>query len=290
MTADLKAATDFIYTSARLLERHRLAHLIDGAPAEPVLQALRAYRNPDGGFGHAIEPDMRAPVSQPVGVHSVMEVLHEVGAHDDPMIGPACDWLATVTRADGAVPFCLPSAAEYPRGPWWQPRDESSVTQTAANAAALHALGVDHPWLSGASEFIWRWLDALDLEAAEPEPGLGYDVRFTVWFLNAVPDAARAEATLDRLAPGLIESGVVATEPGGDVQTPLDLAQWPDSRGRRMFDGELIDRHLDALAAEQREDGGWMFPWPEWSPGATCEWRGLVTIDALRVLRANGRI
>jgi hypothetical protein len=160
MTADIRAATGFVHSSARLLERHRLDRLLDGGDPEPVLRALRAYRNPDGGFGHAIEPDMRAPGSQPVGVHTAMEILDEIGVPDDPMVGPAADWLASVARADGGVPFCLPSAAGHPRAPWWQPSDASSVTQTAANAAALNALGVEHPWLDGASAFLWRWLDA----------------------------------------------------------------------------------------------------------------------------------
>lgn len=292
MTADIDAATTFVHTCGRLLERHRLAYLLDHSDPEPVLRALRAYRNPDGGFGHAIEPDMRAPDSQPVGIHTAMEILHEVGVADDPMVGPACDWLASIARADGGVPFCLPSALDHPRGPWWQPRDVSSVTQTAANAAALHALGVKHPWLDGASDFLWRWLDELDLETAEPGPGIGYDVRFTVGFLSAVPDAARAEAALDALAPGLRASGLVALAPapGEDVQTPLDLAPRPDSRARRIFDAAAIDAHLDALAAGQHDDGGWMFPWDQWSPAATLEWRGVLTVHALHVLRANGRI
>ena len=72
-----------------------------------MLHALQAYRNDDGGFGHALEPDMRAPPSQPVGVHTALEILHEVGARDDPMIGPAADFLATITRPDGGIPFVL---------------------------------------------------------------------------------------------------------------------------------------------------------------------------------------
>jgi hypothetical protein len=291
MTVDLNAATDFVHSTARLLERHRLAHLLGDAGPEPVVQTLRAYRNDDGGFGNAIEPDMRAPVSQPVGVHTAMEILDEVGVHDDALIGPACDWLESVTRADGGIPFALPSANDYPRSPIWQPADASSVIQTAANAAALHVLGVEHAWLEGASEFVWRWLDALDLAAVDPNPGVGYEVRFAVVFLNGVPDAARAEATLDALAPALLASGIVATEPaGGDVQTPLDLAPLPDSRARRMFDAEVIDRHLDALAAAQQEDGGWTFGWDRWNPAATLEWRGVLTIHALRLLRNNRRI
>jgi hypothetical protein len=285
MTFDLNAATDFVYSHARLLERHRLAHLLGEGGPEPVVQTLRAYRNADGGFGHAIEPDMRAPVSQPVGVHTVLEILHEVGGHDPELVSGAADWLTTVTRDDGGIPFCLPSALDYPRNPIWQPADESSIIQTAANAAALHALGVEHPWLDGADAFVWGWLDAFDLASADPNPGTGYEVRFAVLFLNAHPDATRAEAALDGLAPSI--GRVVPTEPGGDVQTPLDLAPFPDSRARRMFDEADVDRHLAALAADQRDDGGWMFGWDAWNSTATTEWRGVLTLHALRILRGN---
>ena len=47
---------------------------------------------------------------------------------------------------------------------------------------------------------------------------------------------------------------------------------------------------LDHLAAGQRADGGWTFNWLAWSPAAEREWRGALTVDALRVLRANGRL
>jgi hypothetical protein len=216
-----------------------------------------------------------------------MEILHEVGVTDDDSIVPAADWLATVTRDDGGIPFCLPSALDYPRNPIWQPVDASSLIQTAANAAALYELGVEHPWLDGASAFLWRRLEELDLATADPNPGTGYEVRFAITFLNAVPDAARAEAALDAMAPSL--DRFVAPEPGGDVQTALDLAPSPDSRSRRLFDAADIERNLDALEAAQQPDGGWMFGWDEWNPAATFEWRGVVTINALRVLRTNRR-
>ena len=46
--------------------------------------ALRAYRNADGGFGHALEPDLRGTVSQPGGDPTALEVLDEAGVLDDP--------------------------------------------------------------------------------------------------------------------------------------------------------------------------------------------------------------
>jgi hypothetical protein len=289
MTVDLKAATIFIHSAARLLDRHRFEHVLEGADRAPVLRTLRAYRNDDGGFGHAIEPDMRAPVSQPVGVHTAIEIVHEIGADDDPMVQPACDWLASVTHDDGGIPFCLPSATAYPRAPWWQPADASSLIQTAANAAALHAVGAHHPWLDAASELCWQRIDALVVSAADP--GVGYELIYGIAFLDAVPDAARAEAVLDALAPDLRASGVVA-EPGtdGDVHTPLDFSPWPGARSRRLFDAATIERDLDALAAAQRDDGGWTVGFPAWNPVAAHEWRGVATVRALRVLRAHDRV
>jgi hypothetical protein len=288
MTANLDAATEFIHSSARLLERHRFAHLFQGADAEPVLRALRAYRNPDGGFGHALEPDVRDPASQPIPTQSALEILHETGAHDDPMIAPAAEFLAGIARPDGGIPFALPSALEHPHAPHIRgAADASSIIQTSANAAALYTLGVDHPWLDRASEFCFDQIARLD---PANDPGVGYSVRFSIWFLDAVPDGERAESALDSLA-GLQSSGMIH-EPGatGDIQTPLDISPWPGSRSRRLFDADLIERHLDALAGAQQDDGGWTFGWEAWNPAGAHEWRGIMTVHALKVLRANGRL
>jgi hypothetical protein len=88
-----------------------------------------------------------------------------------------------------------------------------------------------------------------------------------------------------------LDEGLVAMEPGapGEVHTPLDFAPLPGSPARDLFDEAVITAHLDHLAAAQRDDGGWMFNWQAWSPAAEREWRGAVTLDALHLLRANGR-
>jgi hypothetical protein len=277
MTVDLNAAKTFLYSHARVLERRRFEHLFDGAPKEPVLNALRAYRNDDGGFGHAVEPDMRAPISQPVGIHTVMEILHEIGVHDDPMIRPAADWLQTVTREDGGILFVLPTDA--PHAPWWQHSDASSHTQTAANAAALHALGVTHPWLDRADEFLFARIAEIDM--ASEDIGVGYDLLFSVHFLDAHPDDARAQAALDALGP------IPTAEYESERPSALDLSPAPGSRSRARFD---VERDLDALEQAQDDDGGWHVPWGDWNPAATLEWRGVATVNALKTLRANGRL
>ena len=61
MSVDLRAARGFMAGHARLLDRRRFEFLFGDGDAELVLAALRAYRNPDGGYGHGLEPDLRAP-------------------------------------------------------------------------------------------------------------------------------------------------------------------------------------------------------------------------------------
>ena len=78
-------------------------------------------------------------------------------------------------------------------------------------------------------------------------------------------------------------------ETPGEVHFPLDFAPEPDSLARELFDEGTIKANLDHLAQAQLDDGGWTFNWLAWSPAAEREWRGFLTVDALRILRANGR-
>lgn len=118
MSVDVAAAEGFVLANARLLDRHRLAVLLHGAPIAPVLDALRAYRNSDGGFGHALEPDVRASDSEPASTLHALEVLIAVGAVDDAMIADAATWVGTIAEPDGGVPTKLRAhrRLDHPRG------------------------------------------------------------------------------------------------------------------------------------------------------------------------------
>jgi len=100
-------AEEFIYNNARLLERQLFAYHFKGGSREHVLTALRAYENEDGGFGHALEPDIRCPESQPVPVQHALEFLDAVG-FDAEMVQRACDYLMTIATPEGGVPWLLP--------------------------------------------------------------------------------------------------------------------------------------------------------------------------------------
>ena len=282
---DPHAAAQFVAAHARLIDRRRFAHLQGEGSAEAVARALAAYRNDDGGLD-GLEPDVRAPSSQPACVLYALDILHEIGERDSQLARGALDWLQGVTNDDGGVAFVLPTAAGWPHAPWFQPEEAqgSSLLMTAGIAAGAHRLGLAHPWLDRATEYCWERLD--DALAG------AYTLRSAVDFLDAVPDRGRAGAALDSLAGRLPDDGVVPVPGGveGEALRPLDLAPWPEHSARRLFDDAAIERELDRLAAEQRDDGGWAFSWKAWNPAAAWEWRGAVTVHAVRTLRAYGRL
>jgi hypothetical protein len=283
-TPDFDAAADFLAANARVLDRRVFQRLFSGGAAEPVRDAVAAYRNADGGFGHALEPDCRAAASQPAAVEMAMRIMDLADAWDERLVRDAIDWLVTIAPAEGGAAFVQPSVAEGPHAPWWVPAEGASLIQTGQIAAMLYAHAITHPWLDGATRVMWSGIEGL----SDPN---GYEMFGVLAFLEHVPDRKRAEDAFDRVGPLLLSSGLVTLDPEAKGETfgPLDFAPLPGSIARRLFDAPTIDAHLDHLAGAQRDDGGWMFNWPSWSPAAESDWRGFITVDYLRILRANGR-
>ena len=287
---DLVAATAFMWRTARLLERRRFARLFLDGERQAAVEALRPYQNADGGFGNALEPDVRAPVSQPVPTWKALCILDEAGAFRDPMVTQACDYLLSITTAEGGVPYALPSVRDYPRAPWWEAEGEpppASLNPTAAIAALLHKHHIEHPWLPTATDYCWRKLDAMDDSSAYE----AYEMRAILPFLDFVSDRQRAEQVFERIGPKILERKLVALAPTveEDSHSPLKFASNPNSLARRLFSDTAIEAHLDALASAQLEDGGWTINWLAWNPAGVFEWRGILTIEALVTLRAYGR-
>ncbi len=289
---DVAAAERFVRLNARWIDVLRYERAFNGGSDDAVVQALLAYRNPDGGFAGQLEPDLRTPRSQPQSAELALRVFEELGHIPADVAGGLCDWLVTVTTPDGGVPFTDPSARAHPAAPHWIHANgvDASLNPTAAIVGLLHRLGVLHPWVERAATFCWdRLADAST--AIEM-----YDVRAATWMLDpAVPEAPASAAARQRLSSAVEETIALdpaASAPGADEHRlgPLAVAPRPTDPGRGLFPEGTFDVHLDALGAEQREDGGWEVNFPTLSPGAHAEWRGSATVDALLTLQAAGRL
>jgi hypothetical protein len=288
----LAAARRFMAGHARLLDRRRFESLFDGGDAQAALDALRAFRNEDGGYGHGLEPDLRAPESQPAAALHAFEVFAEAAPVTSPDAAGLCDWLDAVAASDGGLPFALPVADPSATAPFWANADPqtfslqiTAIVAANANRVAAHDPAVArHPWLARATG---RCLEAIDaLEEAPP----AYVLAFAVRLLDAVHDRVpAAPALLERLSAYIPADGRIPVTGGlpDEALHPLDLAPEPGRPARAILDDAAIAADLERLAAEQKDDGGWSVDFKSYSPAAALEWRGYMTVRALTVLRDN---
>ncbi|GAA2245321.1 hypothetical protein GCM10010145_10150 [Streptomyces ruber] len=313
----LTRAEQFVWHTARVLEQHRFVYHFLGGSADAVETALSAYRNADEGYGHALEPDLRGPVSQPLHTGHALRVLDSIGRCAGQRAERICRYLTSVSTPDGALPAIHPSQRGYPAAPFLPVVDAppSDLLATGPVVGLLHGNEVWHAWLFRATDFCWQAVESL--ERSHP-----YEVEAAVAFLDSVPDRSRAEAAADRLGRLVRDHRLVVLDPDdlkdrdrdkdtaappdppGDVpgghHFPYDFARTPDSLARAWFTDEEMARSLDFLAAAQRDDGGWPRPSRSsaharssrghWAPGPELEGRAIVTLEALLTLRAYGRL
>jgi hypothetical protein len=288
---DVDHASDFIWRNARLIDRLLFERRFSGGSSEVVVQALRAYQNDDGGFGNALEPDLRGPLSQPIHVDMAFRILHdsEIDRAPPELVARACTYLASVSGDEGGVPAILPNVVRYPRAEHWQPHAwiADALNPTAMLAGLLHAMHVGNSWLDRADAFCWKRL-------GETKPGGGPELAAVYCFLNNAPDKRRAVQAAEDVADAIPSAGFFALDPedhtGEYALTPLHLAPTPDAMAAALFAPELLDAHLDHLVSQQQEDGGWPVTWEPPSDAALLEWRGRVTVDALITLQNYGRL
>jgi len=288
---DAFAAGDrFLLNQARLLERRLFATYFLGQPAVGVVDALRGYQNADGGFGHALEPDKRCPASLPIDVETALQALAFAGTVDRDMVIKGCDFLASVAAeagADGAVPPAFPVIESFPRAAHWTEWTyQPGLNPTAGLVGLLYQLGVDHPWRSAGAAYCWQQLESGGL------PGDAHVLKEILVFLEYVPDRQRADQRAAALASNLADIPLFHLDPDapGYGLSPLDIAPQASSRWRSLFSAAQIDAHLDKLQKDQQADGGWPITWEPPSQAAVAEWRGVVTLAALRTLTSYGRL
>ncbi|MGW1839402.1 hypothetical protein [Streptomyces sp. NPDC002067] len=293
----LARAERFVWFTARVLEQRLFAyHFRDGGDG-PVETALAAYRNDDGGYGHALAPELRGPASQPLHTAYALGVLDGIGRCGSRHIEHVCRYLTRISTRDGALPALHPVAHGYPAVPWLPVAGgpSSSLLATGPVVGVLHRNDAWHAWLFRATEYCWAAVESL----TDTHP---YEVRAALAFLDGVPDRRRAAAAAHRLGTLVRDRGLVVLDPARAPATPVapgyapgehhfayDYAATPGSLARGWFTDVELARSLDHLAALQRADGGWPAGGHVRAPGTAAESRPVATLRALLTLRAYGR-
>jgi hypothetical protein len=299
-------ARRFLKTCARPLDRALFAHRFEATPAEAVLDELARYRNPDGGFGRALEPDLRTPYSSALATGIGLHILKELACPPEhALVAGAVRYLRETFDVEAQVWRVIPPAAnEAPHAPWWRDEggslartfDDFLIVPRAQIVGLLHhyAALVPADWLRQVTESTAAAIETLGPEAFG---GGGDALRYALSLAEteALPRPYRA-----RLAPRLRElaAQVVCRDPeawGEYCATPLKVAPAPDGVVVDLL-AEDIQRNLDYVIEQQHPEGTWepTWTWGDAYPAAWArareEWRGHLTLETLTTLRAFGRI
>lgn len=76
-------AAEWLQRHGRPLDRALFANVFQRGSAEAVLHELAAYQNPDGGFGHGLEADIRTPASTVIATTQAFELLRRLNTPAD---------------------------------------------------------------------------------------------------------------------------------------------------------------------------------------------------------------
>ncbi len=302
MMLPLKAyakAREFLLTHARPLERARYRFHFGGGPVAEAHAALAAFQNTNGGFGHALEPDLRLPGSSALATSVAFQLFRELGLPvADPMVRAAARWTQSAfDRTLDRWPATPAGVNDWPHAPWWTWKGPGERGFTANPGVELVAhlwhyhAAADPGFLADVAGRVQQLLGAL------PEKPEMHDL---LCILRLAETPTAPAALRDQAAECARRAGLAIVERdakawAGYGLQPLMLAPRIDSLLAPLL-GDTLSANLDFIIGQPGDDGAWPPTWswadlfPEDWPLAEREWKGVLTMQTLLTLRSYGRL
>lgn len=298
-------ARHFLKTQARPLDRALFEHRFEGSSVDGVLAELACFQNEDGGFGRALEPDVRTPSSSALATGIGLRILKELACSPDhSMVRKTVEYLLVTCDPETRVWRVVPHDANaHPHAPWWHDEagslartfDQFLLIPRAQIVALLHhyASLVPPDWLDDVTRDTVAAVESAESLGA----GGGADLNFAI-------DLAEADGLPSDVRQRLVQRiravvpQVVSRDPerwSTYCLPPLKVAPSPRSIVADLLE-DILDAHLDYTIEVQTTEGTWEPTWtwddlyPEVWPQAELEWRGEITLKTLSRLQAFGRI
>ncbi len=120
------AARAFIFEQGRSLERSLYSFHFEEGEADAVLEELKQYQYADGGFGHALEPNLRSPLSTVIVTTHAFNTFREIGvASECILLRNALQYLLEhYDEERGGWIGAVPEIDSAPHAPWWNYTEE----------------------------------------------------------------------------------------------------------------------------------------------------------------------
>ena len=245
-------ARNYIHANGTMWERALWDYLFDDGPLDRVHGCLLAYKNPDGGWGHGLEHDIKCPASNPLQLEFLLSILRDTGLPPGFLLVGTPEWVEAALREDG----CLanpPELLDYPHAPWWAEGGQHLPDSITGN---LIRFGACTPAIAESTR---KWVEVnLTLEKIRGNQWLfmayhGYD-----YFMN-IQEYTDLETFRGAVIKNILYCVQAHIDAGEISKTNaiFSFAPTPDSAVAKAAPPGLMDGILDRLTESQREDGGW---------------------------------
>ena len=295
-------ARSFIYRNARPIDLARWQYHFENGPREAALNALTAYQNGDGGFGHALEADSFNPNSCPIQTFTAATILREIGLTDPahPIIQGMLRYLASGADFDAAHRQWLnvvPSNNDYPCAVWWKYGDKGSsfsYNPTAGLAGfAIRYADPGSPLYQRACDIAREAVDWL--LARESFADHHVAICFIALY-EYCAEAGKAPFSMDALREylvGLVHrclDGVQDKWGKEYAAMPSDLIP---TRASIFYpeNAQVVHAQCDYIRHGQLPDGSFIVPWQWWTDHreydiAALWWKGDIIVKSMLHLKA----
>ena len=291
----------YINKEARDLEKAVFNYCFNDAKGDDILDALKKYQNPDGGFGKGIESDFWLVNSSPMATSIGLKYLNFLGEYgrSQEMIAKAVEYLEAAFDSKRNGWYSVPSTInDYPHAPHWEYRSDIGMTV------------IDCSWGNPTAELIGylyryrEYLSKLDIFSLlnytidklieRTDFNSEHEIFCYIRMYNIIDEkySVQIEDSLELAVSQLIN---VDEEQWTDyVPMPLKFIEL-DSKNFFGIDSKSIDKNLDYLIAELEENKKILPTWEwddyldEWETAKT-EWIGHLTLEALLALKKFNRI
>ncbi|MCY4062442.1 MAG: hypothetical protein OXG53_08740 [Chloroflexi bacterium] len=275
MAFDLKKARQFVYRNGTLLERALYSWLFDGGSLQRLHQIILCYKNPDNGFGHGLEHDLKAPQSNPLALEYLLGVMKHAGVPAGPVFSGSAAWVEAQMDDHGNLRN-PPETREYPLEWWW--KEKGGQTMPDSIVGNLIRFRCATPSLIEKTK-AWALANYTPAKVRENEwLFMAYHAFDFFFAIDELPDLQQfRQATIDNIL------ACAEAAPPSQYDSLFAFAPEPDSMIARALPSGLLDRFLDHLSNAQQEDGHWLdqHNLPQWYP--------MTTINILLALKRYGR-
>jgi hypothetical protein len=274
MAADtIEKARSFFKANGRDIDKARFEFHFGDLPQEELLSVLARYQNPDGGFGNGLEPDISAPESNPFAIDLALQIcIHADVTPEHELLQRTVAYLEREQSEEGEWRF-TPEVYTRPMAPWFQGWVWPNLNPACPIAGHLQELGLGSERLHDRVAALFeRLANPLDLVSDE-----FYNIGKYAYYFTPQGDSTQREFFLSGVLWWLIRqhAGGKLADNGHFFEYVRDPSTYTGMR----IPSPILNSRLDALAAEQADDGGWPTPYDP-------HWRGWATVQNLLVLEA----